>query len=167
MSSYEIRNQVGRRHPPRRREPNGNFCAPAAAPAIEGEPELPATTCRQVRRLRGGAAGAFALPAFGLTSWLAVFVVILSAFHASAADRFLLKPAVVHTISGASITNGSVLIEGDKIIAVGATVVRVFPQPTPASARPMRTRSSRFMDRVAGFRSRVSTAPSRSTASAP
>ena len=49
-------------------------------------------------------------------------MVTLSAFHASAADRFLLKPAVVHTVSGASITNGSVLIEGDKIIAVGAMV---------------------------------------------
>lgn len=57
-----------------------------------------------------------------LTTWLALFAVALSAFRASAADRFLLKPAVVHTVSGASLTNGSVLIEGDKIVAVGISV---------------------------------------------
>lgn len=57
-----------------------------------------------------------------LKTWLALFVVALPTFLVSAADRFLLKPAVVHTVSGASLTNGSVLIEGERIVAVGMEV---------------------------------------------
>ncbi len=89
---------------------------------MSDHPGLPAIGRLKGRPLQGGSAGAFALPAPGLKTWLAVFAATLSAFHASAAERLLLRPAVVHTVSGASITNGSVLVEGDKIIAVGATV---------------------------------------------
>ena len=83
---------------------------------------LPAIYHLDTCSFRGGSAGAFALPALSLTTWLAVFVATLSAFHAAAAERLLLRPAVVHTVSGASLTNGSVLIEGDKIVAVGIAV---------------------------------------------
>ncbi len=119
---HEVPNQIARRLPPSRVaacELVGSWSREAQA--LLQSPELPLKR-RNFHWVRGGSAGAFALPAFGLTSWLPVFVVTISAFHASAADRFLLKPAVVHTVSGASITKGSVLIEGDKIIAGGATV---------------------------------------------
>jgi len=58
---------------------------------------------------------------FQVSSWLGVLLVAVGSLTASA-ESLLLKNAVVHTVSGETISPGQVLITDGKITAVGKTV---------------------------------------------
>src|SRR5690348_7616874 len=68
--------------------------------------------------------GKFRCPLFNVrcSMFLALTLAFLAICNSAFAEKILLRDAIVHTVSGETLSPGEVLIDGAKILGVGANV---------------------------------------------